>query len=225
MEFSIFRVQKLKGGYRGKNTIGRTLRHLNKHEETAEISKPQNTKDNFKVGEYDYEKIKKLIEKAKAEHLKHNKRAVRKDAAVALEMIFSYTPTEANQTLEFAKKFEEAIKDFIKNEFPDITLIAFTRHCDENSFHWHLIVMPYNKKKKRFSAKDYLGGVKQMSKLQTKFAEYCKKLGLQRGISQEITKSTHKTKEEHNRQILIKEEERKERTIEEAKQAIEEIGL
>lgn len=205
LSFAIFRMQKLASGSRGSGTLGQTLRHLKNHSESAEISNPQNSKYNILRGCTDYKKVMSKIELLQQEHKKHNKRAVKKSAAVAVEFVFSYSKTAYNQTEEFAKQFEQCIADFIKKEF-SMELVCVARHTDEDSFHWHLVVIPFDKEKKRFSARELLGDKGRLSHLQTSFAECCKSLGLHRGISKEITKSNHKTKEEHNRQILLQKE-------------------
>lgn len=205
-EFAIFRVQKLKAGSRGSGTLGQTLKHLKYHLDSAEISNPQNSKYNFLTGCTDYKETLKAVNYYKDEHKKHNLRAVKKDSCVACECVFSYTKTKQNQTLEYAQMFEQSIKTFCEQKFPEVHLVAFARHTDEESYHWHLVFIPFDKQKRRFSAKDLLGGPREMSKLQDDFFNCCKSLGLLRGISKEITKSNHKTKQEHNRQKLLQQE-------------------
>ena len=205
-EFAIFRVQKLKSGSRGSGTLGQTLKHLKYHLDSAEISNPQNSKYNYLKGCTDYKTVKEVIEHCKDLHKINNLRAVKKDSCIASECVFSNTKTKQNQTLEYAQMFEQSIKTFCEQKFPDVHLVAFARHTDEQSFHWHVVFIPYDKKNMRFSAKDLLGGPREISKLQDDFFNCCKSLGLQRGISKKITKSNHKTKQEHNRQKLLQQE-------------------
>lgn len=220
MSFAIFRVEKLKSGSRGHKTLGQTLRHLEKHSSSAEISRPELSDLNYLVGNTNYKDIMKYINQCKEEHKKNNPRAVRQDAPVALEMVFSYSPDKDNQNIYFFKQFEKCVSDFVKNEFP-FPVITYAAHFDENSFHMHVVVIPYDIKKKRLSAKDFLGGKAKLIHLQNAFAECCESLGLQRGISKRITKKNHLTKEEHNRQILLQ----KEQYQRECHQVAEEILL
>lgn len=222
MAYAIFRAQKLTPGSRGAGTIGQTLGHLRNHKKSAEIAHEEYSHLNELMGCTDYKRVMQLINSFKEEHKQHNKRAVKNTAAVAIELIFTYTKTKYNQNEKFLREFEKAIKQFLKKEFK-VELVALARHCDEESFHFHLVVIPYDKERKRFSAREVLGDKKHLSHLQTSFAEFCKHLGLQRGISKEITKSNHKTKQEHNRQILTQQHKQQQKTLKEAQKAVEEI--
>jgi len=217
--FAIFRVQKLKSGSRGSGTLGQTLKHLKNHLDSAEISKKDMSKYNTLQGCTDYKTVSKIINKFKKVHKENNKRAVKKTASVGLEFVFSYTADNNNQNMKFAEQFEKSINNFMRKEFPNVQILVVARHTDEKSFHWHLVVIPYDRQKKRFSAKDLLGGPREMSKLQDSFAECCKSLDLQRGISKKITKSNHKTKQEYNRQKLLQQEQQ----LKEATQVRDEV--
>ena len=205
MAFAIFRVEKLKGSPRGKGTLGQTLRHLEKHSESAEISRPDMSKYNYIKGDTNYKNAMKYINKCKEVHKENNPRAVRNDAPVAIEMVLSYSPNKDNQNIDFFKQFESRAFDFIKKDFP-FPVVAYAGHFDESSFHIHIVSIPYDRQKKRLSAKDVIGGKANLIRLQNAFADCCKSLGLQRGISKRITKKNHLTKEEHNRQILLQKE-------------------
>lgn len=205
MAFAIFRVEKLKAGSHGKGTLGQTLRHLEKHSESAEISRPEMSDFNYINGDTSYKNAMKYINKCKEVHKKNNPRAVRNDAPVALEMVFSYSPEQDNQNMDFFNQFKSSVFDFMKKEFPFPT-VAYAYHFNESSFHIHIVSIPYDKQKKRLSAKDAIGSKANLIRLQNAFANCCKSLGLQRGISKRITKKNHLTKEEHNRQILLQKE-------------------
>lgn len=215
MAFVIYRVQKLARGSRGSGTLGQSLRHLSKHKESAEISKPQHTEKNFFKGCTDYKRVMRKINNQIAEHNKHHKRTFRSDAAVACEMIFSYSP-DVGQNLHFALEYEKRVLQFIKEQFPTFQLLAIARHCDENSFHWHVVATSWDEEKSRFSVRDMVGGPAELKKQQSELGRRCADLGLKRGIPKEITQSTHTTKREFNRQQLAHVEQ-------EAKKALEDI--
>ena len=221
--FAIFRAAKLKRGSRGAGTFGKALRHLAKHSESCEISRGNMSRFNEFKSKGSYSDIMALSKQYEAEHNKYAARAMRKDASIAVELLFSYSPTKENQSPEYANKFQKVLIDFCRNELPNLQVVALARHMDEASNHWHIIALPYDKDLCKYSAKWCLGGPKEMQRLQTRFAEYCKDLGLQRGISKEITKSKHKTKQEYNRLQLVEQQKQKETTIREAMSALEDI--
>lgn len=228
MSFAIFRVAKLKRGV-GKGGLSCAFRHLQNHDKTAEIAHKEfsnlNVFQTFKGG---YSTIKKKLNSYIKQHNEQAKtdtkrRALRSDASVAIEFIFSYSKTEHNQTLQFAKEYEQRLIAFIKKEMPTVEVVAFARHADEESFHWHVIGIPFDKSKKKLSSRDTLGNKKDMSELQTKFAEYVKDLGLKRGIPKEITKKNHTTKQEHNRIMVLAAEEYRTKLLTESRQAVQEV--
>ena len=221
--FAIFRCAKLKRGSRGAGTFGKALRHLAHHSKSAEISRGNLSRFNVFKAAGDYSHIMEISKRYEAEHNKHSTRAMRSDASIAVELLFSYSPTPENQSPEYAKKFEAVLLDFCKKELPHLHIVAVARHMDEASNHWHIIGLPYDKDLCRYSAKHCLGGPKEMQHLQSRFAEYVSHLGLQRGISKTITKSTHKTKQEHNRIKLVQQQQEKQNTVREAQRALEDI--
>lgn len=215
MAFVIYRVQKLAVGSRGSGTLGQCLRHLRNHSQSAEISKPEHTGSNLLKGCFDYKKVMSVINEQIEAHNKHHKRAFRSDASVACEMVFSYSP-EVGQNMRFALEYEKRVFQFLKEQFPTLKLIAVARHCDENSFHWHVVATSFDKEKNRFSVRDMVGGPAGLKKQQSELGLRCADLGLKRGLPKEITQSTHKTKREFNRQQLAQVEK-------EAKKALEDI--
>lgn len=229
--FAVFRCAKLYRG-NGSASFSRAMRHLREHSRSAEISRPELSQYNMQKI-MPQSKVQSMLSDWIAEHNENNKRAHRKDAAVAVELIFSYSsdrPKEentrgfyGNQSKRFSEQFEADIDAFMRENFPHLQKVAIARHMDEESFHWHIIGIPYDKEKKRLSAKDQLGGPKEMRDLQTKFADKVKHLGIKRGISKDITNSTHKTKQEHNRQKLAQENASKKKVIREAHKALEDV--
>lgn len=221
--YAIFRAAKLKRGSRGAGTFGKALRHLAKHSESCEISRGNMSRFNEFKSKGSYSDIMALSKQYEAEHNKYAARAMRKDASIAVELLFSYSPTEENQSPEYANQFQKAIINFCREELPHLEVVAFARHMDEASNHWHIIALPYDKDLCKYSAKWCLGGPKEMQRLQTSFAEYCEHLGLKRGISKTITNNKHKTKREYNRLKLKEAQQQKATTIREARSALEDI--
>lgn len=207
-DYAIFRVQKLMRG-QGKHSVYASLRHLQNHDKTADISHPEKTAYNrtYLAKGFDIDHPAKMINKAVSRHNKNSIRALRKDAAVAVEMIFSYSPKAKN--LQWIEEYEKKIQDFLKTEFPTFQVIRLDRHCDENSVHWHVVGVPFAKDRKRISAKEVLGGPAEMVRHQDRFAEAVAGLGLKRGISKKKTKKRHTTKTEWQRQQEIEKEAKK----------------
>lgn len=203
MGFVVYRVQKLARGSRGKGTIGQSLRHLAKHKESAEISRPDRLKDDALRMVGDYKKVMQKIDANIADHNKHNARGFRSDAAVACEMILSYSPDENNQNKAYELQYEAQVLQYIKEKFPTMQVLAIARHCSESSTHWHVIATSYDKERHRVSIREMIGGPAQLRKQQTELAERLAVLGLKRGMPKEITNSIHKTKSEYNRQKLL----------------------
>lgn len=221
--YAIFRAAKLKRGSRGAGTFGKALRHLERHSESAEISRREMTRHNYFKSAGSYSDIMKISKRYEEEHNKHSTRSMRKDASIGVELLFSFSANKENQSVDYMKKFEAVVLDFVRKELPNLQIVAVARHMDEASNHLHIIALPYDKELCRYSAKWCLGGPKEMQRLQTEFANHCKSLGLERGISKTITGSTHKTKREHNRIKLEQQHQQKEKTIREAHNALEDI--
>lgn len=219
--FAIMRVQKLRQGSRGGGTLGTALKHLEHHEKSAEISHPENTCNNYYKART-YKEASDYIRKNINEHNKHHERAFRKDAAVACEFIFSYSPT-IGQDMHFAREFELEALTFLKEHYPSARCLAIARHCDESSFHWHFVMTCFEKDTHTLSIRNMLGGPAELRTAQDVFADKVEHLGLARGISKDITKSTHKTKRQHNHDILTqrqKEDALIEKRAQEARRAI-----
>lgn len=176
-EYAIFRVAKLKQGH-GKQSIGRCIRHLEKHTETADISRPDRLEMNqTKKYVEDYRKeIKKSIER----HNQVANRALRKDASVALEMVFTFSP-EVEKNIN-PNDFYKCIKQFYNECFADCQILRVDFHASESVNHFHLVTIPITKDGK-ISAKEYLGNKEHLSRLQDRFAEICSCIGLKRGKS------------------------------------------
>lgn len=213
--FAIFRVQKLfRGG--GKNSVFSSIRHLENHDKgAAELAHPELSKHNKTMQSDSFMKNPtKVISKLVNRHNKNSVRKLRKDASICAEMIFSYSPSA--KTLDFIEEYEKRILLFLKKEFPNFKTVRLDRHCDEESVHWHVVGICFaDETHQTLSSAKCLGGRSDFREHQTAFAEMVADLGVSRGIPKEITKSNHKTKEEHNRLILLNEKEEQQKAIEE----------
>lgn len=125
--------------------------------------------------------------------------AVRKDSVLAIDVFATASP-------EFFKKnhpddaacraFQRSLVNFLEKEFGKENVVSLRAHHDETSPHWHATIVPIRektikvgrsvkteRKELRLCAKDWLGGDRHtLSKLQTRFADSVKHLGLERGI-------------------------------------------
>ena len=184
--FAIFRARKLMRGSRGKNSIGVCLKHLDNHLQSADISQLERIDENdtfqFVADE------KKAIERAIEEHNQISKRAIRKDASVASEFIFTYSP-EMEEMID-DNEFEDRIFAFIKSEFPYAKLLRMDYHTTESTPHWHILILNTTEHG-TISSKAVLGGPKDFRIHQDHFAEYVADLGLQRGVPKEIRKQNN----------------------------------
>ena len=212
MSFAIFRVAKLYRG-RGAGSLSRSWRHLEEHGHSAEISHPERSKHNSTVVN-PYVERKGLTEATRAvveAHKKASGRALRKDASIAAEMIFTFSPRSYDE--QYNALFRVAVLNYIKSEFPQFQLWRLDAHADEKTYHIHAIGV-FRDEQKKICTKIGLGGPAEMRQHQDKFAEAVKHLGLARGISKKVTKAKHKTKGEW---LRLKEIEA------EAKKALEDI--
>lgn len=173
--YAIFRVAKLKPGY-GKSSIGRAMRHLNKHEECADISRPERLHlDRQKKFCSDYRaEVRQAIKK----HNENSRRALRSDASIGCEMVFTYSKEMEEQISP--KEFYECIKKFYNENFKGCTLLQIDYHASETCNHYHLICLTTTEDG-RISSRAYLGDKAHLSALQDRFADICKSLGLERG--------------------------------------------
>ncbi len=197
--FAIFRCSKLKRGV-GTGTLSRSIAHLKNHSSSAEISHPESSKNN-KLFFYCNNYISKRNELIKY-HNEHSNKALRKDASIAIEMVFSMSSADNIDI----KKWIHQTHQFVKEHFPTITPIVFAYHEDEKTPHIHFIGFSTIEDKTISSAK-ILRNKANLERLQTEYARSVESLGLCRGIPKKITRSNHKTKMQHNRDILLNEKE------------------
>jgi hypothetical protein len=125
--------------------------------------------------------------------------AIRKDSVLAIDVFATASPEFFRQNHPedpACREFQRSLVDFLHKEFGKDNVVSLRAHHDETSPHWHATVVPIREKtikvgrqvktertENRLCAKDWLGGDRHtLSKLQTRFADSMKHLGLERGI-------------------------------------------
>lgn len=125
--------------------------------------------------------------------------AIRKDSVLAIDVFATASPEffRKNHPDDPAcREFQRSLVDFLHKEFGKDNVVSLRAHHDETSPHWHATIVPIREKtikvgrqvktertENRLCAKDWLGGDRHtLSKLQTRFADSMKHLGLERGI-------------------------------------------
>ncbi|GGC16024.1 MobV family relaxase [Dyadobacter sediminis] len=124
---------------------------------------------------------------------------IRKDSVLAIDVFATASPeffTRNHPDDIRCKEFQRSLVDFLYKEFGKDNVVSLRAHHDETSPHWHATIVPIREKtikvgrqvktertENRLCAKDWLGGDRHtLSKLQTRFANEMKHLGLERGI-------------------------------------------
>lgn len=192
-EYAVYRVRKLFRG-KGKNSAGVCVRHLDRHEQSADISHPEYSEYNETEKHYNG-KVWDTINKALERHRETTGKELRADASVAVEMVFSYSP-EADID---DNDFDERVKQFIASEFPSMQILRIDYHADETTSHWHMVGIPTTKDG-RISAKEVLGGPAEFRQHQTNFAQMVADLGLERGVP----KAKRKQRGENTRNVPLR---------------------
>lgn len=175
-EYAIFRVAKLQRGY-GKQSIGRAIRHLDKHLESADISRPERV--DFDKSKIFYDDYRTEIKKAIDEHNAVSRKSLRRDASVALEFVFTFSP-EMESKIN-TNDFYKCIRQFFSEEFATCKVLRIDFHASESVNHFHVLALPTCKDNK-LSSRQFLGDRTRMSQLQDRFAELCAGIGLKRGL-------------------------------------------
>lgn len=194
----ILRITKLTTRGRGKGSLQRALKHLDKHDKSADISRPELShlnKSNTKLVEkFPYKECVALCDKLRAEHNKtidewnatHDKpkkRHLKEDAAQCFEGLMSFSPEMEGQF--DIDEWVNANVQFIKDEFSSkgCKVIRFELHRDESTCHLSFIAIAHDPQTHRSCARDILGGNKELSELQDRYADQMKQFGLTRGVS------------------------------------------
>ena len=130
---------------------------------------------------------------------------IRKNAVLAYEFIFAYTP-EAHGSFD-EREWIRANQRWLTETFGKGNTIHFRYEADESGRHCHAVVSPLIDG--RLNARHFTGGKIALSKLQDSYAEKMKEFGLERGNrfldNPEIPSARHKTLAEYWREQEVKE--------------------
>ena len=182
MSYGIMRAIKIKGG---ADVAGAEIHNLRKKDSRTnpDIDREKSSQ-NYSIGSYDKNKSfnVRIDEQIKVRY--KGSRAIRKDANKCVELLFtSDKPFIDSLDKEQEKVFFQDCYNFTVKHFGgQENIISDVVHLDEvGAAHMHIDVVPLTADG-RLSAKDFLGGKKELQKLQDSFfTEVGKKWGLERG--------------------------------------------
>lgn len=120
------------------------------------------------------------------------KKAIRKDAVKAMRVVLSGSPEQMQRISKDEKQFREWKKanlEFFSERFGKANLVRFSLHMDETTPHIHAVVVPLSPDGE-LSAKKMFGGPKELTQLQTDYAEAMNGFGLGRGKENSTAKHT-----------------------------------
>ena len=191
---AIFRMAPLTTKSRGKGSLGKALKHLDKHDRAAEISRPDlsSQNKNFMREKLSFAECKQLGEELKNKHNKavdlwnetHDKpkkRHLKEDAYQFFEGVCSYSPNAEVNLSEWSYKTLQFLKDNLAAR--GCRIVRCELHMDENSPHIHFIAAAYDNAKENCTFRNIANGNKGLCEWQDKYAEAVADLGLRRGFS------------------------------------------
>lgn len=120
------------------------------------------------------------------------KKNIRKDAVKAMRVVLSGSPEQMQRITKDDAQFREWKKanlNFFAERFGVKNLVRFSLHMDETTPHIHAVVVPLSPDGE-LSAKKMFGGPKELTQLQTDYAEAMKRFGLGRGKENSTAKHT-----------------------------------
>lgn len=120
------------------------------------------------------------------------KKNIRKDAVKAMRVVLSGSPEQMQRIGKDDAQFREWKKanlEFFSERFGKANLVRFSLHMDESTPHIHAVVVPLSPDGE-LSAKKMFGGPKELTQLQTDYAEAMKRFGLGRGKENSTAKHT-----------------------------------
>lgn len=193
--YSFIRIAPLETKSRGGNSLGKALGHLDKHKESADISKSELSylnrsfienkptyKDCVALAKSFREKHNAAIDKYNATHQNgKTKRHMRSNAKQFFEGVLTYSPEFAIDIDAWAR----ASYDFIKQEYGGrgCEILRCELHADENSIHMHFVALCWDKDKQNATYRNIAGGKAELSQLQDRYGEAMSCFGLERGFS------------------------------------------
>lgn len=193
---AIARFVSLKMGSRGKGSLGQSLRHLDKHFQSAEITRPELSHENrsyitnppsykqlMAVAKRYEEKHNTAVDEWNRTHDKPKRRHLKQGASQFIEGLFTYSPEMEGKIS--VSDWAEATINFIKREFKDkgCKVARCELHRDEKTTHISFVALSWNEEKQKTSVHDILGDRKDLCELQDRYAESVAQFGLERGFS------------------------------------------
>ena len=119
------------------------------------------------------------------------KTKVRKNSVKALNFVLTGSHAKMKQLEAGGKGLQDWIQEnrkFMEDRYGKENLVRFSLHMDERTPHIHAVVVPITADG-RLSARDVLGGPKDLTRLQDLYAERMNQFGLSRGL--ENSRATH----------------------------------
>lgn len=181
MSYAIMRAIKVKAA---SDVVGCEIHNerLKDHSNSNPDIDFEKAKDDYSIGTYGAERYNQRIDREIKERYT-GKRAIRKDATRCIELMFTSDDdffkglTPEQEKAYFKDCYEFAVEHFGGRA----NIIGDRVHKDEKTPHMHLDIVPLTADG-RLSAKEFLGGKKELQALQDKFYEEVgKKWGLDRG--------------------------------------------
>ncbi len=193
MSFGVCRVEKVKGAA----AVAGLQLHNNRerqHSNTNPDIDRSRSELNYSLIEQSTHNYNKMIEERLKQGYK-GKKAVRKDAVRMCEMLFtSDGEFFARLSAQEQRQFFLDCFEFAAQRYGRENIVAATVHLDEATPHLHLDFVPLTHDG-RLSAKEVLGGRKEMQQLQDDFyAIVSSKYGLDRGSRADLESGEHSRK-------------------------------
>lgn len=184
MGYAVYHVEK---GKANANAIGHHIDRTEGKEHSYRQADPERKGKNvhYKIGGRDLPKIP--LQEAVNTRIKEGytgKKAIRKDAVRYLKHVVSGSHKDMKEMEKDPKKIEKWVQanfKFMAKEFGQENIVRFSLHLDEKTPHIHCVTVPLTEDG-RLSAKKVLGGRKEMSDRQTRYAEQMAQFGLERGL-------------------------------------------
>ena len=194
--FSILRLAPLATKATGKGSLGQSLRHIDKHEQSADISRPELSylnhdfckdtptyKECVKIGAEFREKHNKAVDEWNSTHDKPKKRHLKEGSVQFFEGVATFSP-DMEKRLSVEEWAKETVR-FIKKEYKDrgCRVLRCVIHRDEETAHIHFIIATYDNEKQNCTFRNIADGREGLSKLQDRYADTMQRFGLMRGYS------------------------------------------
>lgn len=197
--YSFIRVTPCSNASRGNGSLGKALGHLDKHKESADISKPELSHlnkrfiDNPKtfreciaLGKELLNKHNSAVDKYNQEHNLSGKKAhrhMKNGTYQFFEGVMTYSPDmEGKIPLD---EWSQKSFEFLKKEYAakGCEILRCDLHCDESSVHMQFVIACFDNKAQSCSYRNLIGGKAALSQLQDRYGETMKPFGLVRGFS------------------------------------------